>query len=107
MKFILKCPKCQQEFEYKFFQRGSSEGTCSKCHTKYEIATKFTFWIFEVLLFYIYVNEIQPSLLPTASVSTILIGMVGFCGGITLVLFALLNKFLGAGFLFEVHTVKR
>ena len=107
MKFILKCPKCQQEFEYNMLRIGSTSGECSKCHTKYGVSTRLTMLIFEVLLFYIYINNIQPVLLPTASISTILIGMIGFCGGLTLLVFALLNKWLGAGFLFEVQTLKK
>ena len=107
MKFVLKCPACQEEFEYKPFARGAAEVTCKKCKTKYEVNTRLTVWIFELLMFYIYVNQIQPQFLPTASIPTILIGMVGFCLGLTLLIFVVLNHFLGAGFLFELHESKK
>ena len=106
MKFVLKCPACQEEFEYSPFVKGAVETVCTKCKKRYEVSTRFTLWIFELLLFYIYVNQIQPEFLPTASIPTILIGMVGFCGGLTLLLFGVLNHFLGAGFLFELHNKK-
>lgn len=107
MKFVLICPTCQEKFEYKVMSKGAAECVCPKCKTRYEVSTRFTVWIFELLLFYIYVNQIHPNFLPTATIPTILIGMLGFCGGLTLLLFGILNHFLGAGFLFELHTKKR
>lgn len=105
-KFILKCPNCQEEFEYKFIGKEAAERVCRKCGSSYTISTRFTLLIFELFLFYFYVNQIQPAFLPYASIPTILIGMVGFCGGATVLAFSVLNHFLGAGFLFDVQLKK-
>lgn len=105
-KFSLKCPACEEAFAYKPFARGAAEHTCTKCGAKSSISVRFTIWIMELLLFYIYINQIQPTIMNEASVPTILIGMLAFCGGVTLIICGVLNHFVGTGFLFEVKKIK-
>ena len=103
MKFILKCPKCKHEFEYNMFSRNSASITCPHCKSKLTVSIRFTLLIVELLLFYVFINVIEPAFMKDWPILLILLSMICFCGLSTMIIFELIKHFIDSGFIFEVE----
>lgn len=107
MKFILKCPECKKEFEYRMFSRDSARVTCKHCGAKLTVSIRFTLLVLELLQFYVFINFIEPNFMADWPIVLILLSMLVFCGTCTMIIFAMINHFIDSGFIFEVNTEKK